>query len=141
MVDNLDPRGGREHTGRPNPFNVPSQSPLSDREVPLTGTRPSQLVQQWLDGEATESSARRTGNVAEVELWAKINAETDRRRRMQTPVHVMERIMEALPSVEPVAAPAWWQKQITFSPAVAFAAAAGLVAVGGVIGASLRGRS
>ena len=141
MVDNLDPRGGREqHTGRPNPFNRPTPTPVSDREVPLTGGHPSMIVQQWLDGEATESSARRTGNVAEVELWAKINAETDRRRRMQTPVHVMERIMEALPAVEPVAPPAWWQKQITFSPAVAFAAAAGLVAVGGVIGASLRGR-
>ena len=140
MVDNLDPRGGREHTGRRNPFTAPTPAPLSDREVPLSGGRPSQVVQQWLDGEATESTARRTGNVAEVALWAKINSETDRRRRMQTPVHVMERIMEALPAVEPAAAPAWWQKQMTFSPAVAFAAAAGLVAIGGVIGASLRGR-
>ena len=140
MVDNLDPRGGREHTGRPNPFNSPTPAPMSDREVPLAGGRPSQVVQQWLDGEATESTARRTGKVAEVELWAQINAETDRRRRMQTPVHVMERIMEALPAIEPAAPLAWWQKQMTFSPAVAFAAAAGLVAVGGVLGAALRGR-
>jgi hypothetical protein len=140
MVDNLNPRDGRDEASRPNPFTSPSSSPMSDREVPLAGGHPSLAVQQWLDGEATESTARRSANPGEVELWSQINAETERRRRMLTPVHVMERIMEALPAVEPATPLAWWQRQMTLSPTVAFAAAAGLVAVGALVGIAIRGR-
>ncbi len=140
MVDNnLNPSGGRGEASRPNPFKSPS-SPMSDREVPLSGGHPSLVVQQWLDGEVTESSARRSANPGEIELWSQINAEAERRRRMQTPIHVMDRIMEALPEVKPAAPLAWWQRQMTLSPAVAFAAAAGLVALGTVVGIALRGR-
>ena len=139
MVDNLNPREGRDEASRPNPFTSPA-SPMADREVPLAGGHPSLIVQQWLDGEATESSARRSANPGEIELWSQINAETERRRRMLTPVHVMERIMEALPEAKPAAPLAWWQRQMTLSPAVAFAAAAGLVALGAVVGIAIRGR-
>ena len=139
MVDNLNPRGGRDEARRPNPFTTPT-APVSDREVPLSGGHPSMIVQQWLDGEATESAARRSANPGEIELWSQINAESERRRRMATPVHVMERIMEALPEAKPATPLAWWQRQMTLSPAVAFAAAAGLVAVGAFVGAALRGR-
>lgn len=72
--------------------------PLADREVPLPGMSggSSMSLHQWLDGEMTESEARRVDS-KQVEFWSRIATETDHRRRMVTPPHVAAQIMAALP--------------------------------------------
>jgi len=84
------------------PRKVVTLRPLIDREVPLP-TAASQsigdmpvVVQQWLDGDVAERIARRSDDSA-VEFWNKISAETSRRRRMETPALMSERVMAVLP--------------------------------------------
>jgi len=78
--------------------------PLADREVPLPGMAasddPSVLaIHQWLDGDLSESDARRA-DAKQVALWNRIAVDTDQRRRMATPAHVAANIMAALPAKE-----------------------------------------
>jgi hypothetical protein len=74
--------------------------PLVDREVPLPGTAAADananVVNQWLDGEASEAEARRADAPA-VEFWAKVAGDADRMKRMKTPAHVAANIMAAIP--------------------------------------------
>src|SRR3712207_6050555 len=69
MVDNLNPDGGRGRARASEPSNHHPES-LADREVALNGDgHPALVVQQWLDGEASEATARRTSG-REVEFWS-----------------------------------------------------------------------
>jgi hypothetical protein len=92
-------------------LNTPSREPaldaaptqdrlLADREVPLPGTASADttasVVQQWLDGEASEAEARRADGPA-VDFWKRLDVDTDRLRRMKTPTHVAASILAALP--------------------------------------------
>ncbi len=90
-------RDGTQHADRPL-----TSRPLIDREVPLPGiggtSAGTDLIHQWLDGEATESDARRA-DARQVEFWKRVDADADRLRRMRTPVHVSVAIMEALSPV------------------------------------------
>lgn len=75
--------------------------PLADREVPLPGLAaahdPSMVaIHQWLDGDMSETEARRA-DAKQVELWNRIAVETDQRRRMVTPAYVAANIMAAIP--------------------------------------------
>ena len=76
--------------------------PLIDREVPLPNAASQSIgdmpvvVQQWLDGDIAERIARRSDD-SSVEFWNKISAETSRRRRMETPALMSERVMAVLP--------------------------------------------
>jgi hypothetical protein len=83
-----------------------AERPVADREVPLPGVTAADatanVIQQWLDGEASEADARRADDKA-VEFWMKTSADTDRMRRMKTPSHVMASIMAAIPVKEPSA--------------------------------------
>ena len=61
--------------------------------------RTSKAVQAWLDGDASEAAARRSGTsgARDVELWKRIEAETSRRREVRAPRGLEARIMAALP--------------------------------------------
>ena len=63
MPDNLYPESGSDELRMPElpempeRANAPRNAPMADREIPLEGGHPALLVQQWLDGEATEAAA------------------------------------------------------------------------------------
>ena len=139
MLDNLNARGGSGDAGRERPRRASEQSqPLVDREVPLDGTAASEMINRWLDGEGPEPVALSAETTRQVDLWRRIEEESEHRRRMVTPAHVKAQIMAALPADAPQMALPWWKKSIQVSPIVALTAAAGLVALGAAIGTSLR---
>ncbi len=76
--------------------------PIADREVPLQGLTAATdgaalAINQWLDGDVTESDARRVDS-KQVDVWKLIAADTERRKRMVTPSYVAANIMAALPN-------------------------------------------
>ena len=140
MLDNLNARDGSGDAGRERPRRAsePAQ-PLSDREVPLSGAATTaEMINRWLDGEAPEPAALNADSARQVDLWRRIEEESERRRHLVTPAHVKAQIMAALPADVPQIALPWWKKSIQVSPVVALAAAAGLVALGAAIGNSMR---
>ena len=109
MVDDLrsdDGLGGFDgHHHRPA-RRPEKERPLADREVPLGHQEQdarvlAPAVHAWLDGELPEASVRKGDTARDVEFWKNINVEVERRRRMQTPVYLEARIMEALPQTAP----------------------------------------
>jgi hypothetical protein len=123
-------------TGRePAPRRDKPAEPLYDREVPLNGTSGGHaLLHDWLDGEIDAMRASEVEGKSKVELWTRINAESEMLRRRVTPVGVQQRIMASLPET-PGAATNWW-KQVT--PVSAIAIAVALLAVGALIIQALR---
>ena len=107
---------------------------LYDREVPLNGTTSHGLLHDWLDGEVDVMRASEVEGKSKVELWTRINAESEMLRRRVTPVGVQQRIMASLPET-PGTATNWW-KQIT--PVSAIAITVALLAVGALIIQALR---
>jgi len=140
MLDNLNARDDGGDAGRERPRRASEQAqPLSDREVPLGGTTAtSEMINSWLDGDAPEPVAVNAESARQVDLWRRIDEESQRRRHLVTPAHVKAQIMAALPADLPQMALPWWKKSIHVSPVVALAAAAGLVALGAAIGNSMR---
>src|SRR5688572_9100206 len=139
MLDNLNARDDGGDAGRERPRRAAEQSqPLSDREVPLGGTATSEIINRWLDGDTPEPVALQGDSARQVDLWRRIEEESERRRHMVTPAHVKAQIMAALPTELPQMALPWWKKSFHVSPVVALAAAAGLVALGAAIGTSMR---
>jgi hypothetical protein len=109
--------------------------PLYDREVPLAGTTASHgVLHDWLDGEVDVMRASEVEGKSKVELWTRINAESEMLRRRVTPVGVQQRIMASLP--ETPGATTSWYKQIT--PVSAIAIAVALLAVGALIIQAIR---
>jgi hypothetical protein len=137
MVDNLYPDGGSDELRRSDAGGLSRNPPMADREVPLEGGRPTLIVQQWLDGEATEAAARRA-DAQDVELWQRITEEAERRRRMTTPAPVLDRIMAAIPEAAPVEPLAWWKRSVALSLTAAVVGGAALVGLGVAIGAMMR---
>jgi hypothetical protein len=107
---------------------------LYDREVPLNGVSGHTMLHDWLDGEVDVMRASEVEGKSKVELWTRINAESEMLRRRVTPVGVQQRIMASLPET-PGTATNWW-KQIT--PVSAIAITVALLAVGALIIQSLR---
>jgi hypothetical protein len=107
---------------------------LYDREVPLNGTSGHTLLHDWLDGEVDVMRASEVEGKSKVELWTRINAESEMLRRRVTPVGVQQRIMASLPET-PGTANSWY-KQIT--PVSAIAITVALLAVGALIIQALR---
>ncbi|GEM_PF-1894328 len=112
--------------------------PLIDREVPLLsaveqpmGDMPA-VVQQWLDGNASERTARRSDD-GSVELWNRIAEETRRRNRMETPAYMSGRIMAVLPKKAPSKTAALF-RPFGVKPATVMASGAGLLAAGIALG-------
>jgi hypothetical protein len=109
------------------------QRPVSDREVPLTRRATPHAIHAWLDGDLPEAAVRRGDMVRDVEFWHRLNEESEARRHLRTPVHVYERIMEALPQTTPTVITPWWRRPVAVTPATALAAGAGILAVGAAI--------
>jgi hypothetical protein len=129
---------GRSKSGRQD---SPALSPLSDREVPIGVSRTTNLVHAWLDGDIAESQVMGTESARTVEFWKRLDRDLEVRRMMTTPSHLQEKIMDALPEATPTAAVSpWWGRTMSVSPIAVAAAAAGLLALGAVVGASVRGR-
>jgi hypothetical protein len=74
---------------------------------------------------------------SKVELWTRINAESEMLRHRVTPVHVQQRIMASLPDT-PGTASSWWKQQLTMTPVSAVAIGVALLAVGALIIQALR---
>ena len=70
---------------------------MYDREVPLNGVSGHTMLHDWLDGEVDIMRASEAEGKSKVELWTRINAESEMLRRRVTPVHVQQRIMASLP--------------------------------------------
>src|ERR1700738_279938 len=126
--DRNDKIAGREPVQRKE---KPSEQ-LYDREVPLNGGSSHGLLHDWLDGEVDVMRASEVEGKSKIELWTRINAESEMLRRRVTPVHVQQPIMASLPET-PGAATAWWKQQVTMTPVSAIAIAVALLAVGALI--------
>lgn len=107
---------------------------MYDREVPLNGVSGHTLLHDWLDGEVDIMRASEAEGKSKVELWTRINAESEMLRRRVTPVHVQQRIMASLPDT-PGTATSWW-KQIT--PVSAIAIGVAVLAVAALIIQAIR---
>ena len=105
---------------------------MYDREVPLNGISGHTMLHDWLDGEVDVMRASEVEGKSKVELWTRINAESEMLRRRVTPVHVQQRIMASLPDT-PGTASSWWKQQVTISPVSAIAIGVALLAVGALI--------
>ena len=55
------------------------------------------MLHDWLDGEVDAMRASEVEGKSKVELWTRINAESEMLRRRVTPVGVQQRIMASLP--------------------------------------------
>jgi hypothetical protein len=110
---------------------------LYDREVPLNGVSGHTMLHDWLDGEVDVVRASEVEGKSKVELWTRINAESEMLRRRVTPVHVQQRIMAALPAT-PGTATSWWKQQVTITPVSAIAIGVAALAVGALIIQALR---
>ena len=128
-----DKISGREPVKRQE---KPSEQ-MYDREVPLNGHSGHTMLHDWLDGEVDVMRASEVEGKSKVELWTRINAESEMLRRRVTPVHVQQRIMASLPDT-PGTATNWWKQQLTVTPVSAIAIGVALLAVGALIIQALR---
>ncbi len=91
---------GQELPHRDAADRAVTNRPAADREVPLPGTAAAEgsalVIQQWLDGEVSETEARRA-DAKQVDMWNRVHLDTAARRRMVTPSHVMANVMAAIP--------------------------------------------
>jgi hypothetical protein len=126
--DRNDKISGREPVKRQE---KPAEQ-MYDREVPLNGISGHTMLHDWLDGEVDVMRASEVEGKSKVELWTRINAESEMLRRRVTPVHVQQRIMASLPDT-PGTATNWWKQQVTITPVSAIAIGVALLAVGALI--------
>jgi hypothetical protein len=126
--DRNDKISGREPVKRQE---KPAEQ-MYDREVPLNGNSGHTMLHDWLDGEVDVMRASEVEGKSKVELWTRINAESEMLRRRVTPVHVQQRIMASLPET-PGTATNWWKQQVSVTPVSAIAIGVALLAVGALI--------
>jgi hypothetical protein len=131
--DRNDKISGREPVKRQE---KPAEQ-LYDREVPLNGNSGHTMLHDWLDGEVDVMRASEVEGKSKVELWTRINAESEMLRRRVTPVHVQKRIMASLPDA-PGSATSWWKHSVTITPVLAIFIGVALLAVGALIIQALR---
>ena len=160
MLDDMNMH--REQAGTRQDRSHQQERPVvGDREVPLNGGAPLAAMHRWLDGEGREAEALRNPDSAQhVEFWHRMSAELGERGRVGAPAGLTDRIMAAIPAmpaeaavvaapVEAAAAPAiaptsavpetvtQRQKQVELNQTTALMIAAGLVALGLIIGVAL----
>ena len=131
--DRNDKIAGREPVQRKDK----SAEQLYDREVPLNGGSSQGLLHDWLDGEVDSTRASEVEGKSKVELWTRINAESEMLRRRVTPVGVQQRIMASLPDT-PGHATTWWKQQMTVTPVAAVVIGIALLAIGALVIEMLR---
>jgi hypothetical protein len=122
----------REETGAER-SRRPRDEQVSDREVPIRHRRTPAAVHAWLDGDLPEAAVRRGDMAKDVEFWEKLNEEADQRRRMRTPAHVYQQIMDALPQNTPTVITPWWRRPFALTPAAAVAVGLGILAIGAAV--------
>lgn len=138
MLDDAGFERNDKITGRePAPRKDRPAEQLYDREVPLNGVSGHTLLHDWLDGEVDVMRASEVEGKSKVELWTRINAESEMLRRRVTPVGVQQRIMASLPET-PGTSTNWWKNQLTLTPVAAVAIGVALLAVGALIIQALR---
>ena len=158
-------RDGVQQDGA-RPTRLPSA--MVDREIPIVAATHFDAMHRWLDGEASDAVAEQDPESARyVALWRRVGEETARRGSHRLSSDFASRVMSALPGGAPMradlalvggsvtesAAPSlvaataarldaptrtWWQGSLELNRGTALAAAAGLVAVGLLLGAALR---
>lgn len=126
MFDELHSEGLGHGRKRDRPAEA--ERPLADREVPLgpPSTVIAESVHAWLDGESTESHARRS-DARDVDFWKRLEEDLAARRRLRTPVHLQAQIMNALPMHAPRLITPWWRREFVVTPSTAIVAATTLV--------------
>ena len=129
--DMNEPR--REEAGAERARQQRDRNPVGDREVPIRRRRTPAAVHAWLDGDLPEAAVRRGDMAKDVEIWERVNEEADRRRRMRTPAHVYQQIMDALPQTTPTVITPWWRRPFALTPAAAAAVGIGILAVGAAV--------
>lgn len=131
MFDDLHSEGLSEGLPRGRRRTPEHARPLTDREVPLGSptTAIAASLHDWLDGDSTESAARRGESSRDVDFWKRLNEALVQRRRLSAPAGFEARIMAALPMHAPVMRSPWWQRELVLTPANAIAAAAALMAI------------
>lgn len=128
MINDINPQGGAaDGASHQKPPRSSASRPMADREVPLQGKRNIDVINAWLDGDLPEAAVRRADMAKDVELWTRINAESERRRQLRTPAHVQAQIMAAIPHTVPQLITPWYRREFVISPIVALAVAAGVV--------------
>ncbi len=138
MLENHDVRPNRADAESGQDRKVLTLRPIIDREVPLPNAAAESVadmpvvVQQWLDGDVAERIARRADDNS-VEFWNKISAETTRRRRMETPALLSERVMAVLPKKQSKTADLVFHR-FKMSRAAATVAAVALMGAGVALG-------
>jgi hypothetical protein len=137
MLDHTNAPNGESPLDRNRAHTAPAPA-LTDREVPIENTRKMAALHAWLDGEGSLAAATQGETGRYVEFWSRVNTETEVRRQVTAPVDLPQRIMEALPQATPQAIESWWSRPVAVTPAVALAAAAGLVALGAALAAPAR---
>jgi hypothetical protein len=125
MIDDLrsdDGLGGLPSQARRPVKQTPADSrSVSDREVPL-GTSDTEArvlapaVHAWLDGELPEASVRRGATAHDVEFWKRMNAQSEGRRSIRTPIHLEAQIMMAIPHTAPALITPWWKREFVVTP-------------------------
>ena len=123
----------REEAGTERARQQRDPNPIVDREVPIRRRRTPAAVHAWLDGDLPEAAVRRGDMAKDVEIWERVNEEADRRRRMRTPAHVYQQIMDALPQTTPTVITPWWRRPFALTPAAAAAVGIGILAVGAAV--------
>ena len=133
--DEANVSGGESDVGRPaaKPQQDAREPRMMDREVPLPAASGHAVLHDWLDGEGEQSRVRDAEGASQVDLWNRINAETQMLRNRTTPVYVQKAIMSALPDETPATSSvagkrAGMAPRTLFLVAAAAAAAAALAA-------------
>ena len=130
MINDLHGPDGRAENNRDPLKQDSGSSHLSDREVPLHPRRTPAVVQAWLDGEVSMNDAIRADAGKDVEFWNRLNEQAEERRHMRTPVHVQQRIMEAIPRSAPVTESGWFQRQSHVSNGMLVVIGVAMVGIG-----------
>jgi hypothetical protein len=141
MFDDIRSDDGQRLDGRRPARRPDSERPLSDREVPLprpeTARVLSPAIHAWLDGELPEAAVRNGETQQDVEFWKRMAQVTETRRHLTTPVHVQQRIMDALPHNVPQLITPWYRREFVITPAAALGAAGALIALTAAVTALL----
>lgn len=97
MTHHLNARDGDE-AGPERPRPNDRERPLSDREVPIEGTRMSEVMQAWLDGDIADDVVLDAGAATprQVELWKKVGSEVSQLRHVTAPARLIESVMREI---------------------------------------------
>lgn len=130
---------GESDVGRPaaKPQQDAREPRVMDREVPLPAASGHAVLHDWLDGEVEQSRVRDAEGASQVDLWNRINAETQMLRNRTTPVYVQKAIMSALPDEAPSTSSVAGTR-IRMSPRTLFLAAAAVTAAAALAVSLLR---